>query len=86
MMRSFDFVFPGTPNLPSNIHATTPEITATAQFIRSHFTDAADGLLNVLGIQASESAIVSPLGGGQAAGGSDAPALPSVAAREEVAA
>lgn len=59
-MRSFDFLFPGTPNLPANIVASQPQMAATTDLIVRRFTDAADAVLSILGIPSCAAVSTSP--------------------------
>ena len=88
-MRSFDFLFPGTPNLPANIKAPEAEVDAAAHFIRDHFADAAESLFNALGITlpvpvstspevVEPVAVASPSDSWMVAGGSVTPTLSPV--------
>lgn len=94
-MRSFDFVFPGTPNLPAHIKAPDDEVAAVSDFIRNNFTDAATSLCNALGIVLPEpvstspevvepDVVASPRDDWMVAGESDSPTLSPVTGRLEV--
>lgn len=94
-MRTFDYLFPGTPILPANIQPPAAEVDAAVIFIREHFAEAAESLCNVLGIvlpvPVSTSpevvepvAVVSPSDGWKVTGGSVTPTLPPVTGRKEV--
>lgn len=82
-MRTFDYVFPGTPNLPSQIQPAPSDVAVTAEFIRTHFADAAASLCSALGItlpvstspEVVEPAAATPGDGWKVAGGSDTPSL-----------